>query len=249
MSRSPSRNVEADVRYDHSSQFGGRTTGSVAYGYRIDSMWRVTASAGTAFKIPTFNDLYYPGFSNPYLLPEKSRNIEAALYYGDNRQQARAVIYRNRVDDLIVFVCDENFACAPQNVARATLEGITLGYEKNWDDISLRGSVDFQRPEDDATDALLPRRARRHAALALARTFGPWRFGVEESASSLRFDDIANTRKMGGYALTNLTAEYAFAKAWTAFVRFNNVFNKHYELSADYNMPGANVFAGVRFQL
>ena len=89
--RADPHTVEADVRYDHSSQFGGRTTGSVAYGYRIDSMWRVTASAGTAFKIPTFNDLYYPGFSNPYLLPEKSRNIEAALYYGDNRQQARAV--------------------------------------------------------------------------------------------------------------------------------------------------------------
>jgi len=53
---------------------------------------------------------------------------------------------------------------------------------------------------------------------------------------------------MGGYALTNLTVEYAFAKAWTLFARVNNLFDKNYELAADYNTPRVNVFAGVRFQ-
>jgi vitamin B12 transporter len=246
--RSDAQTAEANVRYDHSSQFGGRTTGTLAYGYRFSPMWRATVSAGTAFKAPTFNDLYFPGFSNPDLVPEKSRNVEAGLYYGVSNQQARIVIYRNRVDDLIVFVCDENFVCAPQNVAKATLEGITLGYEKSWDELTLKASLDLQRPEDDATGALLPRRAKRHGALVLARSFGAWRIGVEETASSQRFDDAANTRKMGGYALTNLTVEYAVAKAWTLFARMNNVFDKHYELAADYNTPGFNVFAGVRFQ-
>jgi vitamin B12 transporter len=246
--RSGAHTVEANLRYDHSSQFGGRTTGALAYGYRFSPMWRVTVSAGTAFKAPTFNDLYFPGFSNPDLLPEKSRNIEAGVYYGNGDQQARLVVYHNRVSDLIVFVCDETFACAPQNVARATLEGITLGYEKSWDEVALKASVDLQRPEDDATGALLPRRARRHGALVLARNFGAWRIGVEEVASSERFDDAANTRKMGGYALTNLTVEYGFAKAWTLFARVNNLFDKNYELAADYNTPRVNVFAGVRFQ-
>jgi vitamin B12 transporter len=246
--RSGAQTAEANVRHDHSSQFGGRTTGALAYGYRFNPMWRVTVSAGTAFKAPTFNDLYFPDFSNPDLLPEKSRNVEAGLYYSDSSQQARIVIYRNRVDDLIVFVCDENFVCAPQNVARATLEGVTLGYEKSWDEVTLKASLDLQRPEDDATGALLPRRARRHGAVVLSRSFGPWRIGVEETASSQRFDDPANTRKMGGYAVTNLTVEYALAKAWTLFARVNNLFDKHYELAADYNTPGFNIFAGVRFQ-
>jgi len=245
--RAEAQTAEAVVRYDHSSQFGGRTTGSLAYGYRFNPMWRVTVSAGTAFKAPTFNDLYFPGFSNPELLPEKSRNVEAGLYYGGSDQQARIVVYYNQVNDLIVFVCDENFACAPQNVARATLQGVTVGYEKNWDELTLRASVDFQYPEDDATGALLPRRARRHGALVLAHTFGAWRFGVEETASSLRYDDAANTRKMGGYALTNLTVEYGVAKSWTLFARVNNVFDKSYELAADYNTPRANVFVGVRY--
>ena len=240
--------AEANVRYDKSSQFGGRTTGALAYGYRFSPLWRATVSAGTAFKVPTFNDLYFPGFSNPDLLPEKSRNVEAGLYYGGSDQQARMVIYRNRVSDLIVFVCDESFFCTPQNLARATLKGITLGYEKNWDEFTLKASLDLQRPEDDTTGTLLPRRARRHGALFLARTFGAWRVGVEQTASSERFDDVANTRKMGGYALTNVIVEYGFAKAWTLFARVDNIFDKRYELAADYNTAHANGFIGVRFQ-
>ncbi|HUH91983.1 MAG TPA: TonB-dependent receptor [Casimicrobiaceae bacterium] len=240
--------VETVLRYDRSSQFGGETTGTLAYGYRFAPAWRAMVSAGTAFKIPTFNDLYYPGFSNPSLQTEKSRNVEAGLYYTAPEQQARIVAYRNRVRDLIVFECDENFNCLPQNVARATLEGVGLGYDRTWGDTSVKVSVDLQRPEDDATGALLPRRARRHAALFLVHAFGRWRLGVEETASSARFDDPANTRRMGGYALTNLTLEYTFARSWTFFARVNNLFDKRYELVADYNTPRANAFVGVRFQ-
>jgi vitamin B12 transporter len=72
--------LQVNVRQDDSSQFGNRTTGAIAYGYRFLLDWRVTASAGTAFKAPTFNDLYFPGFSNPDLRPETSRNIEAGVY-------------------------------------------------------------------------------------------------------------------------------------------------------------------------
>ena len=73
------------------------------------------------------------------------------------------------------------------------------------------------------------------------------RVGAELVASSARFDDAANTRRMGGYALVNFTADYALAPGWTLFARLDNVLDKHYELVADYNTAGASVFAGVRY--
>ena len=173
---------------------------------------------------------------------------EAGLYYETGNQHAKAVVYRNRVDDLIVFECDANFNCAPQNVDRATLEGVTLGYDVTWGETVLKTSVDLQKPEDDTNGHLLPRRAKRHGALALTHAIGSLRIGAEWLASSQRFDDAANTRRLGGYAVTNLTFDYALAKAWSLVVRANNVFDKHYELAADYATPRANVFAGVRFQ-
>jgi vitamin B12 transporter len=241
--------AQANLRRDDSSQFGGRTTGALAYAYAFGGGFRASASYGTAFKVPTFNDLYFPGFSNPDLQPETARNAEAALRYAARSFAAGIVAYRNRVRNLIVVQCDASFNCAPpQNVANATLQGVTLELETREGDLVVRASADFQRPEDDASGNLLPRRARRHAAVAVAQSWSALRIGAELIASSQRFDDAANARRMGAYAIVNLTADYALGRGWTLFARLDNAFDKRYELAADYNTAGANVFAGVRYR-
>jgi vitamin B12 transporter len=240
--------VQLNLRRDDSTQFGARTTGALAYGYGFAPGWRASASYGTAFKAPTFNDLYYPGFSNPDLKPETARNAEVALRYASDALAAGIVAYRNRVRDLIVFECDADFNCAPQNVAAATLQGVTLDMRFRRGATVATASVDLQRPQDDASGLLLPRRARQHAALAVERPLGPVQLRAELSASSARFDDAANTRRMGGYALLNLLVEWPFEARWTAFARLDNLLDKHYELAADYRTAGATVFAGVRWR-
>jgi len=239
--------AQASLRRDDSSQFGARTTGTVAYGYAFAAGLRATASFGTAFKAPTFNDLYFPGFSNPGLRPETARNAELALRYSGDTLSAGLVAYRNRVRDLIVFECDANFNCAPQNVANATLEGVTAEFGGHVGEFSAKGSLDLQKPTDDSNGFLLPRRARRHAAFSLIQDTGPLRVDAEVVASSARFDDAANMRRMGGYALLNLTAEYRFGNRWTIFARLDNALDKHYELAADFNTAGSNAFVGVRW--
>ena len=77
---------------------------------------------------------------------------------------------------------------------------------------------------------------------------GPVQLGVEFVASSMRYDNAANTVRMGGYGIVNLTRDWAVAKSWSLFARGNNVFDKDYQLAADYSTGGATVFAGVRWQ-
>jgi vitamin B12 transporter len=244
--------LQANLRHDDSSQFGGKTTGGIALGYRASPAWRFTAGVSTGFKAPSLNDLYYPFFSNPYLQPETARNAEAGVYWqassGDLRWEARAVGYYNRIDELIVFECDADFNCLPRNVERASLSGVTLGADLAWRDTQVKASLDLQDPEDDRTGNLLPRRARRHGALQLMQQAGPLQLGFEYIASSLRYDDAGNLRRMGGYGIVNLTADWQFAKGWSLLVRGNNVFDKDYQLAADYSNGGATVFAGIRWQ-
>lgn len=244
---------QANLRHDHATQYGGRTTGALAYGYRIDAHWRVTASAGTAFKAPTFNDLYYPGFSNPALAPETARNVEAALHGAwtvrDAAIEAHLTAWRNRVHDLIVFECDASFACAPQNVDDATLAGVSLAGDVARGDLRVHASADMQSPRDRASGHLLPRRARRHGALTVLDRLGPVDVGAELVAASRRYDDAANTRAMGGYAIVNVTVEWPLSPSITAFVRADNVFDRHYELAADFSTGGARVLAGMRWRL
>ena len=240
--------LQANLRRDDSSQFGGQTSGSFAYAYTLMPGLRASASYGTGFRAPTFNDLYFPGFSNPNLVPETARNFEAALRYASAEINAGIVAYKNRVRNLIVFECDADFNCAPQNVADATLEGVTLELQALIRDTTVKGSFDFARPYDDATGNLLPRRARRYGSLDVTQALGPLQLGAQVTASSARYDDGANARRMGGYAIVNLNAEYALAPHWALFAIAGNVFNKHYELAADFDTMGANLFAGVRYR-
>jgi len=244
--------LQANVRLDDSNQYGNKTTGGIALGYRLSPAWRVTAGASTGFKAPTFNDLYYPGFSNPGLVPETSKNIELGAYWNasheDVRWEARAIGYYNRVSDLIVLQCDASFSCLPQNVERVTLQGVTLGLDLAWRDTRVTASLDLQDPKDDATGNLLPRRAREHGALKVLQQAGPVQVGVEFVASSLRYDDAADQRRMGGYGIVNFTVEWPFARGFSVLLRGDNVLDKNYQLAADYSTGGATVYAGLRWQ-
>ena len=245
----------ASLRNDDSSQYGSHTTGAVGYGYRITNALRANASAGTSFRAPTFNELYFPSFGVATNKPEKGRNVEAGLYYDDGQTQASAVYYHNQITDLLVTaaVCPVDpgthpFGCA-YNVDRALLTGITLGASTRLGNFTLRGSLDVQDPRDETTDRLLVRRARQHGTAALAYNAGAVQTGVELLLSGKRYDDGANKNVLGGYGLLNLYANYDFAPSWSLFGRWNNVTNKNYELARNYATAGSSVFVGIRYAM
>lgn len=245
----------ASLRNDNSSQYGSHVTGAVGYGYRITDVLRANASFGTSFRAPTFNELYFPSFGIASNKPEKGRNTEAGLYYDDGVTQATAVVYRNRLTDLLVtaVVCPVDLASHPRgcayNVDRASLTGITLGASTRAGNFTVRGTLDLQDPRDETTDRLLTRRARQHATAALGYHTGPLQAGAELLLSGKRYDDVANRNVLGGYGLLNLYASYAITRDWSAFARWNNVTDKNYELARNYATAGSNGFIGIRYAM
>ncbi|MEQ1674011.1 MAG: TonB-dependent receptor, partial [Candidatus Nitrotoga sp.] len=119
--------VQTNLRQDRYSDFGKANTGLLGYGYAITDTLRATASASTAFKVPTFNDLYYPlsfGFSgNPDLKPERSKNREVGLRYANDRQHFNVVYFNNRIRDLIASTPDFSTVI---NVNTARINGVEL---------------------------------------------------------------------------------------------------------------------------
>lgn len=242
--------LHLSVREDHNSQFGGQLTGAVGYGYQINPNWRVTGSYGSAFKAPTFNELYFPFFGNPKLEPEKSDNIEASMRYQDGTRFASATIYDNHVRNLIAFDFSTFLA---NNINKAQLKGLTLAAGDQFGNLSVQASADIQSAKDDGTDNLLPRRANRTGKLNIAYDYQDWRFGAEFLASSKRYNNLANTDVLGGYGLANFTTSYKISQDWSVQARLNNVFDKHYALARDfsgfdYNTPGSNLFVNVRWE-
>jgi vitamin B12 transporter len=247
--------LQTNLRLDDNSQFGGETTGALGYAFGFAPGWRLSASYGTAFKAPNFNELYFPpafgcpAFGNPDLRPESSKNLEAAVRYQRAAHSAGVVAYRNRIDDLIVAAAipGNPFCFRAENVDEAEITGVTLTYgfaRAGW---TFRANADFQNPEDRRTGRELPRRAREHGAALLAREWRAASAGVEVVASGKRFDDTANTQRLEEYVLFNLFGEYRFGGGWSVFGRVDNLFDEHYQLAHGFAQPGASVFAGVRY--
>lgn len=238
--------LQGSLRSDNDSQFGNATTWGLSYGYDLTQTLRGYVAANTGFKTPTFNDLYYPGFANPNLKPERSRNVELGLKYTGDTTRLGAVAYQNKVRDLIVF---DPAVFMPNNLDSATLRGITLTAEQDYGNTTVRASADFQDPRNDASGNQLNRRARQIYKLSASHRIKSWTLGGEYAFVGRRYDDVSNTVSLGGYGLLALTASYDLTKSLAVQVRWNNVFNKDYTNAYGYNMPGSNVFVNLSWRM
>ena len=243
--------MQAHVRRDNDSEFGGKSTGSLAAGWAITPQWRVTASGATSFRVPTL----YQRFSevgNPALTPETGRNVELGLRWAAAGSEASLTAWRNKVANLITFgapgPCLDTFGCYA-NLGRAELEGLTLAGHTQLADVTLRGSLDWHDPRNALTDKLLQRRAKRLALFGADTRFRGWTFGAEVQAAGERYEDANNTQRLGGYGLLNLYASTQLTPGLTLEGRIDNVGDKAYELARTYATPGVNGLVTLRWAM
>jgi len=237
---------QAAVRRDRNSQFGRQDTGSVGYAFEATRELRVGASFGTSFVAPSFNQLYFPGFGNPNLLPEEGTHRELFVRWADAGQQVRVAYFDNRIRGYI------SSGPLPTNIPRTTIDGFTLAYDATLADWTLSASLDLLDPRNTtagiANDGrLLPRRARETLRLSAERRLGDWTLGAALQDVGRRFDDAANTTEVAGYTTLDLRAEWALAREWRLALKLNNVADVRYETVFGYNQPGREVFLTLRY--
>lgn len=241
--------AQLSLRYDDNQQFGSWVTGGAGWGYTITDRISLTANFGNAFKAPTFNELYFPGFSNPDLRPEESRSVEFGARGNMAWGKWSLNVYDTRIDNMIAF--DANIF-APANINQAHIRGLEAALSTTIRGWLLNGNLTFLDPENRSADAnrgnILPRRAEQSFRLDIDRAFGRYRIGAMFLAEGERFDDLGNTRKLDSYVKFDLRAEYVLSKHWRLQGRIENLFDKHYETAAFFNQPGRNFFATIRYQ-
>jgi len=241
-------------RYDDNSQFGGKTTGSLAYGYRILPTLTLRVAVGTAFKAPSFNDLYYTSpwgsHGNPNLQPETARNREVGLdWFGASGARLAWTHYDNRIKNLIAWQDTGGWVYVPFNVGRARITGDSITGSHQWGAWNAQASLDLMSPYDEASGKRLPRRAAQQAKARIAYAPGAWGVGAEIISVGKRYDTAAETREMARYELVNLFGHYRLGRELTLEGRLDNLFDKKYETAWGYANPGASLFVALRYAL
>ncbi len=241
--------LQASARHDDNGQFGGNNTGGLALGYEITPSINLFGSFATAFKAPAFNQLYFPGFSNPNLSPEKSRSFEIGVNGRAMWGLWSANAYYTLVDDLIAF---DAAVGLPNNINEARIYGVELSASGQQLGIDWQVDAALLDTENRATGAnrgnRLPRRASETLQISLDKSLNRFNFGLTAFAAGKRFDDLANSQRLGGYTTVDLRGSYQITRQLLLEARITNLFDKSYETAAFYNQAGRAVFAQLRYQ-
>lgn len=241
-------NAALALRSDDNEQFGSNTTGSIAFGWRSAGGIQTHASFGTAFKTPSFNELYFPGFSNPDLRPERGRTAELGLRGTVAGVRWNVAAYRSDIDDLVAF---DVATFLPQNIARAELMGVESGLDWRSGPWRLSQTLSWLRAEDRGAGPNrgreLPRRPEWSGRTALDWSAASLGLGASVQWAGQRYDDLGNTRSLGGYAVVDLTASWQMSPSVQLQAKVANAFDRRYETATLYPALGREAFLTVRW--
>ncbi len=241
--------VQLSLRYDDNQQFGTNATGSAAWGYTWQSGLKFTTTYSTAFKAPTFNELYYPGYGNDQLKPEEAKNIELGLKGKSSLGKWSLNVFENRVDQLIAY---DSSVFAPGNISLARIRGLETALSTTISNWHVDSGITLLDPEHRGNDSkqgnVLPRRAKQTLRLDINRSSGLIDTSLTLVAYGKRYDDLANKRKLGGYATVDLTAAYQLNRDWRVSGRVENVLDKAYQNVYTYNQPDRGLFVSIHYQ-
>jgi vitamin B12 transporter len=248
---------QLSLRRDDDEQFGRHDTGNIAWGYALSEALRLTVSYGTAFKAPTFNQLYYPGFGNPDLQAEESQSLELGLAGKHAWGHWAANAYRSEIDNLIATVRVNGISQA-QGVDQARIRGLELlvgselfGWQwranytlmdaENRSQRSSRGGIPYYGKD-------LNRRPSQLFNLDIDRAIGAFSVGASLHAQNSTYDDLENQSELAGFATLDLRGEYRLTPEWRLQTRVANLLDADYQTAEGFNQPGQAVYFTVRYQ-
>ncbi|MBI5890562.1 MAG: TonB-dependent receptor [Nitrosomonadales bacterium] len=253
--------LTAGVRHDNYSDFGGTTNPRIALVW--DAAYNVVVKAmhGTAFRAPSFSELYAinnpVSVGSPNIKPETITTDELAFsWQATSALQNNLNFFRYRMSAIILPV-----ATMYQNASEQTGRGLEL--ESTYDatsNLRLTGSYSLQHSTDEATgqDAgMAPH--RRLFARADWRFVPLWQFGATLNHVADRMREPGDTRaKVPDYTTVDLILRREkFAGDWEARATVTNLFDrkaweptfKSAGMPSDLPLAGRAVYVQIRLSI
>jgi vitamin B12 transporter len=242
--------MNTSLREDDNSAYGHKTTGNTAWRWNFSDDFAVTASYGTAFKAPSFNDLYYPAstyFSgNPNLKPEESENTELEFSGKYSNINLAANIFNNHIDDLI----SSSFGSQPVNIDKAVIQGIELIASTTVYEWQVSSNATYLEARDDNTDLILPGRPRAVFNLDVDRQFNAWEVGGTWRLRDRSFEypyGGGPRINVSGSGTVDLRGAYYITPELKTQLSLSNIFDQNDATAASYNPEGFTYMLSLRY--
>lgn len=240
----------AGIRWDGSTAFENAFTYRVGASYLQSESVKFHGQYGTGFKGPTLNDLFFPGYGNLNLKPEKSSGWEVGIEQAlSDKVSISLIYYKNTFKDLITFVVTDpiTFFGEPQNVGRAVSSG--LEGKARWEIASflqLTGNYTYNDTEDREKGGYLTLRPLNKYTVDI-KIGGPNRnIGIHFLHVGQRFYSSGNQIPLSAYNRIDLLGSYRLTDRFETFGRIENLLDREYEETKGYSTPGFSAYGGLR---
>ena len=243
-------NVLSSIRDDHYSDYSGAVSWRQGVSYQIaPTKTIVHASGASSYTPPSLQDLYFPGYSNPDLKPEKSLGWEAGVAQplADGKVTPSATYFHNSITDYI----QDNASFIPENIGRATTEGAEVDIKATpIEQLSLDLNYTYLTANNDTNDVRLVRRPRNSMNFTAAWTpiepltlsLGGSYVDGGEDYDPVTFAQIHSQ----DYFVLRASATYRVDKYVTVWVRGENLTDDHYQPVLGYPALGLGGFGGIK---
>ncbi len=241
-------------RYDENEAFGGQFTGNASWGVNLPKQMRLVASYGTAFRAPTFADMYRQSSSpwsqsipNLDLKPEHSKNAELELrgiLGADSHWTVN--IYQNDMDDMLAAMEVEPSTWQTVNVDKARIRGIEFEVGTHYAGWDINTNITYVDPENRSgkdSGKKLHYRAQQMAALNMDKDFGRWSLGGTFRGQGKTWVDTANTAQLPGFGTFDLRASVELTPQFETQFKVVNLLDKNYQSVNGYQGEPRGVFA------
>ena len=234
------------LRFTDHKTFGSHTTWNVEYGLEINDAWTINAGLGHAFRAPDATDRF--GFGGTIgLNPELADEMQIGLRYArGNRHSINLEFYANDIKDLIEF----DFATFTlQNIDKAEIRGVQLGYEYRGESFFVRTDLVNQKADNETLGVRLLRRAEQSVSINYTQDIGEHRIGLTVLASGDRFDfGFPDNVRLDSYVVANFTAQVRISDTWQLNMRIENLFDEKYQTVENFRMQERSGFVELKYR-
>lgn len=237
------------------SGIGWKFWPGVDISYRLNEHTKVFASAGKAFRIPTFTDLYYKSpanIGNPDLIYEETINYEVGFLFQQNIFRTDASVFLKDGKNLIDWVRVNNLSpWRVENVTSVKTYGAEISF--SVDVLNWLGSSALKRVELSYAYLTADRSANnfeskylldhlRHQLIAGITNDLP--FEILQNWS-FRFQERVNLASQ----FTIDTQLQKRIASFEIFIRATNLFDKRYSDFSGVELPGRWLSAGLKYSM
>jgi vitamin B12 transporter len=248
--------VYAGIRAERDGGIGGAFSPSLGGILALLPALQLRLNAATAFRAPTAEELYYPGFSNPNLAPERTRVGDATLVDPTLFGGVSLGWFVMSGSNLIVSPPPYYI---PENVGHASIGGLTLGIKTPpfHGCVASLDITNLYRAQDLDSDSRLPGRGPVFAVSLGLRYVAPpaSRFdGFQITSTTQGAQEAPDPFLSPAYAayqpaaFTNVSAYvgYRLTPHLVLALRGYNLGNDRYAIYAGYPMPGRSFAVELR---